>query len=63
MAIIQLTDDTLSLFERRRFYHQPQEGRRWRAGVNISVAREAILEPYSHVFAGDRLPAALGAFS
>lgn len=63
MAILRLTEETLSLFGRRRLCHQPQEGRRWRAGLNISVARDARIEPYAHVFGGDRLPAELGAFS
>lgn len=63
MAIIQITEDTLTLFEQRRLYHQPVEGRRWRVGANIGVAKGAIIEPYSHVFGGDRLPSAFGAFS
>lgn len=63
MTVVVLNEAVLALLRRRRVFHAPGGGERWRPGQRIGLLPITRIEPYSHVFLGAWLPAALGAFS
>ena len=63
MPALVLTPQALELFDRRRIFHAPWRGRRWKVDERVSYPEAMTLEPYCHIFSGHSLPAAMGVFS
>lgn len=60
---VRVTPEMLALFDRYHL-HTGQYGRkRWKAGDQLQVSRDARVEPYAHILHGMCVPSAIGAFS
>lgn len=60
---VRITPELLDLFRQVRLGTRPYGGERWQVGQVVTVDASAKLEPYAHIFAGETIPLALGAFS
>lgn len=63
MPFLTITPEVLQLLNERRILDLPGAGRRWRVGQRLWAPANMRIEPYNAIFAGDWLPASLGAFS
>lgn len=62
MQIVSITKPLLEFLWKRRIFHH-NTGGRWQVGERILVPSNCVLEPFSHVLEGYKMPAALGSFS
>lgn len=62
MKVLTVTRSLLDLLAARHVYHG-QGKERWQEGVRIAVPDDCAIESYSHLYAGNVLPARLGMFS
>ena len=53
----------LALFRERRVFHRRHNGERWKVGDHLLVTPGCRIEPYAHIFGGNEIPLAMGAFS
>ncbi len=60
---VPITPAVLALLRERRVFHGRGQDERWRVGEKLIVPNDLAIEPYSHIFGGHCLPAAMGAFS
>jgi acetyltransferase-like isoleucine patch superfamily enzyme len=63
VPIIAVNEPLLDLLDRRRIFHDPYGGRRWRIGDRLPAPEAFEIEGFSHLFSGARLPTRFGAFS
>src|SRR3974390_2517139 len=63
MAILTVTPRLLDLLRERAIYHSYSGADRWALQTSLVVADDCAIEPYAHVFQGNVLPSARGAFS
>jgi acetyltransferase-like isoleucine patch superfamily enzyme len=63
LKLVRVTSGLLQLLRDRRVFHGLMGQERWQIGEPLGVASDAVIEPYSHIFGGQNIPAALGAFS
>jgi acetyltransferase-like isoleucine patch superfamily enzyme len=63
MTAARITDGLLQLLAERRIFLSRDGSPRWKSGEVFWFHPEAVIEPYSQIYAGPTLPQAFGAFS
>lgn len=61
--MVKITPAVLDLLRERHVFSQHSLEQRWRVGDDLHFAPGTALEPYVHIFGGNVLPSAMGAFS
>jgi len=61
--LVTVTPALMDLLRGHRLASATGQGERWSVGDRIDIHRDAVIEPYAHIFRGMVIPRALGAFS
>jgi virginiamycin A acetyltransferase len=63
MALLRVNQRLLDLLRGRAVMQTHSGADRWTPGMTLVVAHDCAIEPYTHIFQGQTIPRALGAFS